>query len=193
MQDNDNGEGDEMASGLGLAERDLLLERLRATPDAPPPRAVWERIAEQAGAEGLFAEQRATPSRAWFAGAGLAAALAIAVLYLPQPPESVDDAFPTEPAYVDATDGQNLAALMVQSQVLERNLQALPAKPSLMRAGTAATISDLEDRIAAIDHVLNAPDAGLSEEDTRLYWRERVRLMESLVQLRYAQARRSSL
>jgi hypothetical protein len=62
----------------------------------------------------------------------------------------------------------------------------------MMRASTAATISNLEDRIAAIDYRLNHPGIRMSPGQKQLYWRERVRLMDSLVKLRYAQAQRAS-
>jgi hypothetical protein len=56
-----------------------------------------------------------------------------------------------------------------------------------------ATISDLEDRIAAIDYQLNDPAVQMTAEDRELFWRERVRLMKSLLQLRYAQAQRAAM
>ena len=80
----------------------------------------------------------------------------------------------------------------MQSQQLERDLRALPNQPHVMRAGTVATISELEDRIAAIDSRLNYSENGLTPEQAEIYWRERVRLMDSLVRLRYAQAQRMS-
>ena len=73
------------------------------------------------------------------------------------------------------------------------DLRALPDEPSVVRAGTQATILELEDRIAAIDYQLSDPDAGLTPEETEIFWRERVRLMESLVRLRYAQAQRTGM
>ncbi len=79
---------------------------------------------------------------------------------------------------------------MVQSRQIERNLRALPAQPSLVRASTAATISDLQDQIAAIDYLLSRPELQLSPAQEEIYWRERVRLMNSLLQLRTAQAQR---
>jgi predicted sulfurtransferase len=62
----------------------------------------------------------------------------------------------------------------------------------VMRAGTAATIANLEDRIAAIDYQLNDPESQLSPEDEEIFWRERVRLMKLLVGMRYAQAQRTA-
>ena len=79
---------------------------------------------------------------------------------------------------------------MRRLQQIERDLRALPGQPSLMRAGTAATIADLEDRITAIDYWLNHPEVRMSPEQAEVYWRERVRLMNSLLNLRRAQAQR---
>ena len=81
---------------------------------------------------------------------------------------------------------------MVQSQQLESDLRAMPEEPRVMRASTVATIADIENAIAAIDFQLNDPSVQMTDEETELFWRERVRLMKSLVQLRYAQAQRTS-
>ena len=61
-----------------------------------------------------------------------------------------------------------------------------------MQAGTALTISDIEDRIAAIDYQLNDPSYAMTAEEEEVFWRERVRLMKLLVRLRYAQAQRTA-
>lgn len=195
MNGNVDEQEDAVNSGLGVAERDLLLRGLHQLPDAPPPRQVWQRLAEQAAAEGLLQPTRKSHRTHWFLGAGLAAAVLLAALRLPlwQPPEVESGPFPTEPAYVENSSDAVLDALMVRSQILEQNLRALPGKPSMMRVGTAATIGDLEERIAAIDQALSDPGASHSPAQIETYWRERVRLMDSLLQLRYAQARRSSM
>ena len=54
-----------------------------------------------------------------------------------------------------------------------------------------ATISEIEDRIAAIDYQLNDPSIRMTETEKEIFWRERVRLMKLLVGLRYAQAQRT--
>ena len=46
------------------------------------------------------------------------------------------------------------------------------------------------DRITAIDYWLNHPEVRMSPEQAEIYWRERVRLMNSLLNLRRAQAQR---
>ena len=186
-----------MNCGLTMRERDVLQTKLRQLEDTVPPRAVWQRIDEQARAEGLFAA-RITERTKWLAGAGLAAAVVLAVLNVPVSPftDSGQQLFPTEPEYAatvaNSDDLRALNALMVESRQIERNLRALPAQPSLVRASTVATISELQDQIAAIDYLMNHPDLQLSSEQEEIYWRERVRLMNSLLRLRTAQAQRVS-
>ena len=184
-----------MNCSLSIQEHEVLQKKLRQLKDTVPPRAVWQRIEEQARAEGLFAP-RITERTKWMAGAGLAAAVVLAVLNVPVSPlgDSGQQHFPTEPEFAatmtNSDDMRALNALMVQSQQIERNLRALPAQPSLVRASTAATISGLQDQVAAIDYLLNHPELRLSPEQEEIYWRERVRLMNSLLHLRAAQAQR---
>ena len=85
-----------------------------------------------------------------------------------------------------------LQALMVESRQLESDLRSLPNEPRVVRAGTQATIVELEDRIAAIDYQLSESASQMSPQDQEIFWRERVRLMKSLVRLRYAQAQRTA-
>ena len=197
MKEKDGQQDEVMNSGLSIQERDVLQAKLRQLEDTVPPRAVWRRIQEQARAEGLFTPRIGERTK-WLAGAGLAAAVVLAVLNVPVVPvtDSGQQQFPTEPEYA-ATAGNSdelrgLNALMVESQQIERNLRALPAQPSLVRASTAATISELQDQIAAIDYLLSHPELRLSPEQDQIYWRERVRLMNSLLRLRTAQAQRMS-
>jgi len=187
--------------GLSIKQRDLLQQKLRELPETTPPRAVWQRIEAQAKAEGMFAGGRLGEPMKWFAGAAIAAAVALFALRLPLAPEAEApiNVFPTEPAYQETT-GESASvnqlramnALMVRSRELESDLRALPDQPQLAQAGTVATILDLEDRIATIDFVLNDAANRLTPAQSEAYWRERVRLMNSLVQLRYAQAQRNS-
>jgi hypothetical protein len=53
-------------------------------------------------------------------------------------------------------------------------------------------MSDIEDRIAAIDYQLNDPAVQMTDEEEEIFWRERVRLMKLLVGLRFAQAQRTA-
>ena len=100
---------------------------------------------------------------------------------------------PTVPAYDPSANIQPrdaIRALMVQSRLLEQDLRRLPAQPQVARTATLATIDDLQLRIASIDQQLIDPD--LPPETQARYWRELVRPVDSLLQLRYAQAQRVS-
>ena len=184
-----------MNCGLSIAERDLLQSGLNRLQDTIPPRDVWQRVEAQARAEGLF-RQRLGDGARWFAGAGIAAAVVLAVLNLPYSSTGVDtggETFEATPPPSVATNNAlppDLSALMVESRQIERDLRALPARPSMMQASTAATIAEIEDRIAEIDYWLSHPQVRTNPAQTEIYWRERVRLMNSLLGLRRAQAQR---
>jgi hypothetical protein len=160
-----------------------------------PARAVWQRIREQAEAEGLI---RRTPLRrpmTWHGGIGLAAAVALAALLIPVMVNTPEPAGVTEPPLTAPTNtGQvnALQALMVESRQLESDLRALPQEPRVRQAGTVATIAEIEDRIAAIDYQLYDSAAQMTAGEEEIFWRERVRLMKLLVGLRYAQAQRTA-
>ncbi len=189
----DKGPQDETMNGvLSVNELERLKQGLGELPETMPPRSAWHRIEEQAQAEGLLTKPAVQQRTKWLAGVGIAAAVVLAVLRLPGAlnPDSIpgEGELTSTPVF----DAQALDALMVQSQQLEHELRAITYQPRMMRASTAATISTLEDRIAAIDYQLNHPAIRKNSAQKQLYWRERVRLMDSLVKLRYAQAQRSS-
>ena len=197
MNESKEQQDETMICGLNIQERDVLRAKLCELEYTVPPRAVWQRIEEQARAEGLFAPGISERTK-WLAGAGLAAAVVLAVLNVPIVPvtDSGEQAGVTVPDYSDVAanndDMRGLNALMVESRQIERNLRALPAQPSLVRASTVVTISELQDQVAGIDYLLNHPELHLSPGQEEIYWRERVRLMNSLLRLRTAQAQRMS-
>ncbi len=185
---------EEMICALTADEHVALQEGLRSLPDTMPPRNVWLRIREQAEAEGLLTQPKARTHNKWYAGVGLAAAAVMAAVMMPGVQTPTDGRGVTVPdaAVTNTVDLSNLAVLQAYSRRLESDLRALPAEPRVARAGTVATISDIEDRIAAIDYQLNDPTAQWAEGDKEIFWRERVRLMKLLLQLRYAQAQRAA-
>lgn len=190
-----NKKEDEMICALTAKEHAALQTGLDALPDTMPPRVVWQRIREQAEAEGLIAEKGMRRRSVWYMGAGLAAAALVVAVMMPMLLQNPVEPLPTVPDSVGTSTPvplNTLQTLMTESRDLESNLRALPNAPRVQRASTLATISDLEDRIAAIDYQLNDPQVQMSPEDTELFWRERVRLMKSLLQLRYAQAQRAA-
>ena len=69
----------------------------------------------------------------------------------------------------------------------QRWLDGLPRQPALVRVGTSAAVMGVEDRIAQVDDLLSAARAAQDTERVRALQAERARLMETLVQVRYAQ------
>ena len=186
---------EEMICGLTADERVALQRGLNALPETMPPRAVWQRVREQAEAEGLLRRPVSQRPSTWYGGVGLAAAVVLAVIIVPKPGDTPLTDATTVPQLATESSPVELnavQALMAESRQLESDLRSLPEEPRVMRVATAATLSELEDRIAAIDYQLNEPDVQMSPEDKEIFWRERVRLMKSLVQLRYAQAQRAA-
>ena len=183
---------EEMICALTADERLCLQKGLRELPDTMPPHDVWHKIRAQAKAEGLLT----SPMRRnhWALGFGMAAAALTAVVIMTTQQSADVPASTVVPVVtnVEPPALSDLNALMVESRQLEDDLRSLPAEPRVSRAGTVATIADLEDRIAAIDYQLNDPRENLSPEDREIFWRERVRMMKLLLQLRYAQAQRAA-
>jgi len=192
---NDN-KDEEMICGLTADEQGVLRRELRMLPDTMPPRAVWHRIREQAEAEGLIKQDNLRKPMSWYSGVGLAAAIVLATVLVPvmmnspSAPPAVTE--PQNSQVSNSSQVNALQALMVESRQLESDLRSLPNEPRVMQAGTVTTISDIKDRVAAIDYQLNDPDVQMTSEETEIFWRERVRLMKLLVGMRYAQAQRTA-
>jgi hypothetical protein len=90
------------------------------------------------------------------------------------------------------SNGTTLAhrELINESQRLEGLLQALPSESRITRASTALTVADLQDRLDWVDYRLAVgADGQLDTHQRQRLWRERVDLLNSLVAVRYAEAR----
>jgi hypothetical protein len=88
----------------------------------------------------------------------------------------------------------SIEELRDRSRVLEEVLAALPARPAVERAGTAVPIDTLQAQVQWVDHQLSVSGAAHAAPDLReRLWRERVEIMNTLVQLRYVEAQRVAL
>ncbi|MDB6008739.1 MAG: hypothetical protein JWL65_989 [Gammaproteobacteria bacterium] len=104
----------------------------------------------------------------------------------PGTPESIEsDAISGRDGLVSARD-----AASVDSRVdaAERWLVSLPSEPIVVRVGTRAAVAGLEDRIAQLDDFLSAARVeGTQPAKLVAVEEQRARLVNSLVQVRYAE------
>lgn len=159
------------------AELDRLhqrVARIKALPGLRPSRDRWPQVGAR-----LRVERRAHRQR--MAGLiGLAAAASIAVAVLIGPRGEV------------ATGGeQEIQATMARSQALESALSQYHPEQRMLDGRTAGIAQELEDRIARVDRELEM--AELLEQqpkDDQLLklWRERVGLLDALVDVHVTRA-----
>jgi len=91
-----------------------------------------------------------------------------------------------QPGWGDVAASDALA--VSRSQAIESWLATLPREPVVVRVGTRAAVTRLEDRIAQVDDLLTSVRLdGRQPDRLAALQRERVRLMGSLAQVRYAE------
>jgi hypothetical protein len=160
---------------------------LRALPELAPPAGLWSAVAAGTTAS-------PAPRRHWPLVVGTAAGFVLGmalILNMTQrgaegpAPGTTTDIVAATPAPASSVNGATTAELLAASQRLEAALHALPAAPHMTRASTALTIEELQDRIFEVDLLLGQP--GLGQADERMLWQQRVRLMDTLMQVRLAQ------
>ena len=152
-------------------------------PPVRPPHDLWRTVA-------VNAVSRPTRRVPWAAIAGFAASFVLAMVVILQmgPDGTSTSAGSGNPSDVIASTPAPAGAtpeLLQRSRSLEATLRALPAAPSVTRASTATTVADLEDQLMLVDARLSSGQLTPQQEET--LWRHRVRLMDSLVRLRYVQ------
>jgi hypothetical protein len=154
--------------------------RLGALPDFPPPPAGWDGV--------LAARERreARLDRRW--PMALAAAVLVATVGLAAWLQSAQRALSDESAAGMPPDALLAADARAENARLETILAALP-EPAAVRGSTAFTMAELEDRIAILDDRLSrAALEPSAPERVESLWRERVGVLHTLVQVRYADA-----
>ena len=90
-------------------------------------------------------------------------------------------------AGADAQAG-DAALAAIRSRAIESWLATLPREPVVVRVGTRAAVARLEDRIAQVDDLLSSVRLdGIRQDRLAALQQERVRLVGSLAQVRYAE------
>ena len=157
------------------AELERLEQRvaaLRALPTRRPPRDRWLVVKQQAQAE----RQRSRWTRmGWGAlavAAGITLAIGVRSVEITAPP--TEDTRPA--ARVE------LADLVEQSRQLEAALREYNPEGRIVNGRTAAVIAELEDRIAQVDAGIARVSANeRAQPELVNLWRDRVQLMDALV------------
>jgi hypothetical protein len=160
---------------------------LRALPRCEPPAAVWDRIQAEL-AHGTQPQRKIRRRWTHMALAASVLLAAVVVLFAQLRSQRNDESAVTERPLTAALRSVELAALVAESERLERELIALPRIDGVVRAGTASTIAGLEDHIAFIDAELSASEALDADPIYRqALWQERIEVMNALVDVQYAQ------
>jgi len=165
--------------GAALASAVALRDRLRALPGAAGEApGGWASVHARL-------EQRDRRVRSRAAAAPIAAAASVAALGLfaalrvLEPSAQAERHVPVPAAVAD---------LRARSQALEALLAALPERPAVARAATSVPIDALESQVQWLDHQLSIAGSRLPAPQAEQLWRDRVEVMNSLVQLRYVEA-----
>jgi len=173
---------------------DRLSKRLAALPLIDGGVAGWQAVRDRLRRRERAAVRRLQVSRMSLAAAVtvLAALAAFEVAQRSSEPGDVASIAAPPRARVPAAD--QLQQLRAKSMALEAVLAAMPARPTVVRADSAWPIDTLEAQVQWLDHQLSVGEgANATAEDEAQLWRERVEVMSSLVQLRYAEAQRIAM
>ena len=162
------------------SELNAMAGRLAALPDFEAPAGGWHAV---------LAARKARESRLdrrW--PLALAAVALVATVGIAARLQSVRDALDTTPEGMSPAHPPVAAGMRAENERLESILARLPERRA-MRGSTAFTVAELEDRIALLDDRLSRVtlEPNAPERAERL-WQERVEVMHTLVQVRYADA-----
>ena len=162
-----------------LRRLDQRVARLKALPTLRPSRDRWPDTAARFRAERLRRRTR----QVGFAGLAMAASVALAVTVLdrPQPAE---------------TNPNQISQAMERSQALETALSEYNPDGRVLDGRTARIAQELEDRIARLDRQLEMTELSpkqARDKELLSLWRERVGLLDALVDVHITRASNAGL
>jgi hypothetical protein len=167
------------------AELDRLhqrVARLKALPPLRPSRDRWPETAARFRAERLRRRTRIVGL------VGLAAAASIAMMV------AIGSSSRTETS--SAPTSNQISQAMERSQALEDALSAFNPDARVLDGRTAGMAQELEDRIARVDRELEATELlrqQARDDDLLKLWRERVGLLDALVDVHVTRASNAGL
>ncbi len=161
----------------GLDALHQRVARLKALSTLNPPRDRWPAVRENL----ISARRKNRMTKVRWGSLALAASLAgvIAVKGIQTQRSS-------------AANAQDLASLVSRSQQLEETLREYDPTSRVMSVGKAGAVAELEDRIATVDAELDQSPS-MPRGNLVNLWRQRVNLMEGLVNVHVASATYSGM
>lgn len=168
-----------------------IVQMLRHLPTESPPPVHWKEFKRRQLLK--RARAQAAQRRQFALVAGVAAVMIGAVALWRHVPSLQDPAAPRLPVATLPMAHRPIVPIAwdeaaLRSVASERWLATQPSEPVIVRVGTRAAVTNLEDRIAWADDTLSAMRAKGGEADrARALQFERDRLVNSLAQVRYAE------
>ena len=170
-----------------LARVEATQRELRGLPELTAPRDLWPAVAAASA-------RRRRGWRPLAIAATIAAATAITTLLAltfmrgERAPEQAVVVPATAPAVAPAA-GDDLVLLADRSADMERELRALRANaPAVVRVGHQLGRERVESRLRALDYGLYRAGGAADDLDLRrAYWNERVRLLDTMLQMERAE------
>jgi hypothetical protein len=160
--------------------------RLKALPSLRPGRDRWPETAARVRADRLRHRRRALGL------AGLAAAASVALGILVGRPAAA----PKTTYVTTATSASQITQAMERSQALEDALSSYNPDARMLDGRTARIAQELEDRIARLDQELEMAELQRQQardEQLLKLWRERVGLLDALVDVHVTRASNAGL
>ena len=153
--------------------------RLKALPALRPARDLWPRVAVRVQAE----RHRRRSRIGGIAGLAIAASVAVALVV-------------SGPTGAAGASAREIEQAMARSQALESALSQYNPEGRVLDGRTAGIAQGLEDRIARVDRELEMAELferQAREEQLLKLWRERVGLLDALVDVHVTHARNVGL
>jgi hypothetical protein len=164
-----------------LHRLDQRVARLKALPTLRPSRDRWPETAARFRAERLRRRTRQVGFAGLAAAAAASVALAVTMLDRPEPA-------PTNPSQI--------SQVMERSQALETALSEYAPERRVLDGRTARIAQELEDRIARLDRQLEMTELAekqVRDQELLKLWRERVGLLDALVDVHVTRASNAGL
>lgn len=187
----------------GAEANPVLVQRLRELPPERVPPFDWAELQRRARSRGVAPgrthDPRALPRRAILVAAALASVVAAALLAghlirgagvatdRERTAGSPSDQERTPRNALPADAGRDADLVLRRAAAAERWLASQPEDEPIVRVSTHLVVTDLEDRIASVDDLLNVERLRKAHARVHALQLERAQLVDSLAQVRYAE------